>query len=115
MYVKILFYDRIKHAVMPYDVKKYKGLDLVIRTTSSSLLSMLIMTLVTYPFDLFHTRTSVDMTTKGKTRLYKTTFEVFNRTHMDEGRLGLYKGIEFCAISAALRAAMTLPVYDAVK
>ena len=74
MSVKILFYDKIKHAVMPYDAKKYSGLDFTIRTISSSTLSMLLMTLITYPFDVFHTRTAVDMTPKGKTRICTTTF-----------------------------------------
>ena len=115
MGVKILFYDKIKHTVMPYDIKKYSGLDYFIRAASASLLSMTAMTLFTYPFDLFHTRTAVDMTTKGNTRLYKTTFEVFNRTNMDEGRLGLYKGVEYAVASSVLRAMLTLPAYDLVK
>ena len=74
MFVKILFYDKIKHAIMPYDVKKYSGLDFFFRSTFASALSMTLMTFFTYPFDLFHTRTSVDMTTRGKTRLYSSTF-----------------------------------------
>ena len=74
MFIKILFYDKIKHSVMPYDMKKYSGLDLFLRASFASVLSMTTMTLFTYPFDLFHTRTTVDMTTRGKRRLYTSTF-----------------------------------------
>ena len=115
MFIKILFYDKIKHAVMPYDMKKYSGLDFFLRASFSSALSMTVMTLFTYPFDLFHTRTTVDMTTKGKQRLYASTFQVFNKTNLDEGRLGLYKGVEYCILSSVLRASLTLPLYDFIK
>ena len=55
---------------------------------------MALTTFVTYPFDLFHTRMVADLQKKGKTRLFSTTFDCFNRTHLDEGRKGLYKGVE---------------------
>ena len=69
-------------------------------------------TFLTYPFDLFHTRITADLTKKGKPRLFKTTFDVFNRTHIDEGRRGLFKGVEAAIFSSLLRGAIVLPLYD---
>lgn len=73
---------------------------------------MLLTTFLTYPFDLFHTRMATDLTKKGKARLFSTTFECFNRTHLDEGRRGLYKGVEASILSSMLRGAMVLPLFD---
>ena len=73
-FVKILFYDKIKHSVMPYDVKKYSGLDFYLRASFASVSSFMTMALLTYPFDLYHTRFTIDMTPKGKKRLYESTF-----------------------------------------
>ena len=71
---------------------------------------------LTYPFDLINTRLASDMTKKGSTRLFTTTFDCFNRTNIDEGfKKGLYKGLDLCVVSSALRAAITLPLLDVLR
>lgn len=115
MLLKVTLYDKIKHSIMPNDPRKYSGIDFYWRACLSAVACMGVTTLVTYPLDLIHTRTSVDMTKKSATRLYTTTFDCFNRTNLDEGRFGLYKGVELAVFSALLRACLTLPVYDLVK
>ena len=48
--------------------------------------------------------------------MYHTTFDCFNRTHVDEGfRFGLYKGWQLSYTSSLLRACMTLPALDLVR
>jgi hypothetical protein len=74
-----------------------------------------ITTLFTYPFDLINTRISADLTQKGRTSLFKTTFDCFNRTNLDEGRYGLYKGVEVAILSSLIKATLTLPVYDVIR
>ena len=79
-------------------------------------MNMGITAMLTYPFDLINTRLSSDMTKSGQPRLFKTTFDCFNRTNIDEGfRKGVYKGIEICMVSSFIRSLLTLPVYDLVK
>lgn len=60
--------------------------------------------LITYPFDLIHTRMCADMSRKNTTRLYQTTFDCFNRTNLDETRMGLYKGAEVAVAQALIRS-----------
>jgi hypothetical protein len=55
------------------------------------------------------------MTKKGQTRLFTTTFDCFCRANLDEGRIGLYKGVELAVVASVLRAIFTLPVYDMVQ
>lgn len=112
---KVCFYDKIKYGFMPYNDNKYKGLDYYWRVAASSTLCMALGTLFTYPLDLIHTRMSADMTKKGQSKLFSTTFDTFNRTHLDEGRRGLYKGVELTCVTAIIRASLTLPVYDTFK
>ena len=97
---------------MPYDSHKYQGFSYYWRLALSGTLCMLLTTFLTYPFDLFHTRMATDLTKKGQARLFSTTFECFNRTHLDEGRRGLYKGVEASILSSMLRGAMVLPLFD---
>ena len=78
---------------MPYDVNKYKGFNYFWRAAISGSICMGLSALLTYPLDLIHTRTTSDLSKKGHPRLFKTTFDCFNRTHLDEGRSGLYKGV----------------------
>ena len=92
MFLRIFFYDKIKASFMPYDTHKYKGFDYFWRTAGAFSFITALTTLVTYPFDLVHTRIATDITHKGQPRLFTTTFDAFNRTHLDEGRSGLYKG-----------------------
>jgi hypothetical protein len=47
--------------------------------------------------------------------LFSTTFDCFNRTNLDEGKGGLYKGVEVAILSSLVKATLTLPVYDLVK
>jgi hypothetical protein len=97
---------------MPFEARKYSGLDYFTRAACASVLCMSLTTLLTYPLDTIHTRTSVDMTKTGQTRLFSTTFDCFCRSNLDEGRYGLYKGVEFAVASSLLRACFTMPVYE---
>lgn len=115
IFLKCTLYDKIKNYFMPYEQRKYTGFDFFWRAALSSVFCMGFSTALTYPLDLIHTRTCADMTNKGKTRLFKTTFDCFNRTNLDEGRFGLYKGFELCVAQAVLRACLTLPVYNVVE
>jgi hypothetical protein len=92
MLLRIFFYDKIKSSFMPYDAHKYKGFDYFWRSACSFSIITGLSTLLIYPFDLVHTRISCDLTSKGQPRLFTTSFDCFNRTHLDEGRAGLYKG-----------------------
>lgn len=81
----------------------------------SGSLCTVLTTALTYPLDLIHTRLVTDMSKKGQPRLFKTTFDCFNRTHLDEGRGGLFKGLDATIYAAILRGALTLPIYDYLK
>lgn len=100
---------------MPYDTAKYKGFDYFWRAACSFSLITAVSTLVLYPFDLAHTRIAADITQRGQPRLFTTSFDAFNRTHLDEGRGGLYKGYQIAILSSVLRAGLTLPVYDTLR
>ena len=56
-----------------------------------------------------------DMGATSKKRLYINCFQCMSRTTIDEGRYALYKGAEFAAASALVRAILGLPVYEFVK
>lgn len=92
LFMRVFLYDKIKNSFMPYDSHKYKGFDYFWRAASSFAIITGLTTLVVYPFDLVHTRMCADISSKGQQRLFTTTFDCFNRTHLDEGRAGLYKG-----------------------
>lgn len=113
--MKVTFYDRIKHTFMPYNTNKYSGLDFFIRAQTAAVCCMALSTVFTYPLDLIHTRTTADFTPANRARIYESTFQCFNRTNIEEGRLGLYKGVEFALFAAMVRAVFQLPVYDMVK
>lgn len=83
--LKVYLYDKIKNSFMPYDNNKYKGFDYFWRSAVSGGICMGLASLLVYPFDLIHTRVSADLTKKGRPRLFTTTFDCFNRTHIDEG------------------------------
>lgn len=114
--LRVTLYDRIKHAYMPNDISRYTGIDFYWRIFASAAMTMGITAAITYPFDLIHTRLAADMSKKDQTRLYKTTFDCFNRTNIDEGfRNGLYKGLELSVLSSAMRTMLTLPLLDIVR
>lgn len=115
VFIKITFYDRFKQAMMPYSPSKYSGVDFFIRTQSAAICCMGITTALTYQFDLLHTRLTADCTPLSRTRIYSSTFQCFNRTNIEEGRLGLFKGVEFAVASAVIRAMLQMPIYDMVK
>ena len=64
MFTRILFYDKFKNWLMPYDTSKYTGVDYFLRASISSVLCNSVMLFITYPLDLIHTRTSTDMSKK---------------------------------------------------
>lgn len=97
---------------MPYHPSKYVGFDYFWRSSLAAMLCTVFTTFMLYPLDLIHTRISADMTPQNNSRLFKTTFDCFNRTNLDEGRLGLYKGIDIALIQTMLRACLTMPIYD---
>jgi len=90
--LRVFFYDKVKLYFMPYDNHKYSGFDFFWRSALAFSICTAMTTLVVYPFDTIHTRIACDLTQKGQPRLFTTTFDCFNRTHLDEGRAGLYKG-----------------------
>ena len=92
MFLRIFMYDKIKNSFMPYEAHKYKGLDYFWRAAGAYSILTGLTTLFVYPLDLAHARITTDITQKGQPRLFTTTFDAFNRTHLDEGRSGLYKG-----------------------
>mmetsp|Transcript_7298 Transcript_7298/g.10276 ORF Transcript_7298/g.10276 Transcript_7298/m.10276 type:complete len:149 (+) Transcript_7298:281-727(+) len=102
--LKVAFYDRIKHLIMPYSQSRYSGLDYFIRSQIAAISCMTLSLGLTYPFDVLHTRLSADSTPSSRPRIYESTFQCFNRTNIEEGRLGLYKGVEFAAAAAVIRA-----------
>ncbi|CDW80725.1 adp atp translocase 3 [Stylonychia lemnae] len=115
MSLKVFFYDKFKNFWMPFSTQKYTGFDYIWRVALSGSLCTAITTFITYPLDLIHTRLVTDMSKQGQQRLFKTTFDCFNRTHLDEGRGGLFKGLDVTIYSAILRGALTLPIYDLLK
>jgi len=58
-------YDKIKNYFMPYSPNRYSGFDYFWRLSFSASMSMGITALLTYPFDLIHTRVTSDLTKKG--------------------------------------------------
>ena len=73
-------------------------------------------TAIVYPLDLIHTRISTELTPKTERRQYHTTFDCFNRTHVDEGfKTGLYKGVQLSYTSSLLRSIMTVPMLDVMR
>ena len=60
--IKIGMYDKIKHMFMPYDSRKYSGVDFFWRAALSSMMCMGMSTFFVYPFELIHTRVATDMT-----------------------------------------------------
>lgn len=113
--IKVTFYDRFKQFFMPYSPSKYSGLDFFFRTQIAALCCMSVSTFFTYPMDLVHTRLAADSTPLKRDRFIVSTFQSFNKTNIDEGRMGLFKGVEFAVASSILRAMFQLPVYDVVK
>ena len=74
VFIKVAFYDRIKHYCMPYNRNKYSGLDFFIRSQTAALACMGLTTAFTYPLDTLHTRISADSTPSSRRRVYKSTF-----------------------------------------
>ena len=113
--LRVSIYDRIKNAYMPYDQSRYTGLEYYGRFFGSSLMTVGVTALFTYPLDLIHTRISSDLTKKGEQRLFSNTFDCFNRTGLDEGNKALYKGVEVAAVASAVRCMLTLPMLDTLR
>ena len=74
VFIKVSFYDRIKHYCMPYNRNKYSGLDFFIRSQTAALVCMGLTTAFTYPLDTLHTRISADSTPSSRRRVYKSPF-----------------------------------------
>lgn len=72
--MNVTIYDRVKHMYMPQDPSRYKGIDFLWRYAASSGILMGLTAACTYPFDLFQTRITSDMSGKKDTRLYNSTF-----------------------------------------
>jgi len=100
---------------MPYNSGKYSGIDLFFRSQFAAIGCMGLTLAFTYPLDLLHTRLSADMTPMSRQRIYQSTFQCFNRTNVEEGRFGTYKGMEFAIAAGLIRAMLQMPVYEMVK
>ena len=80
---------------MPKDQSEYTGYEFYWRMYAQMAWTMGITAALTYPFDLFQTRLSSDISPRGKPRLYASTFDCFSQTNVHEGfRKGLYKGLD---------------------
>jgi hypothetical protein len=66
MTLKLFIYDKAKQYFMPYASQRYSGFDFLWRVSASAALCTFATTLLTYPFDLIHTRVTSDMTKKGQ-------------------------------------------------
>lgn len=75
MFTNIGFYDKFKHRLMPAGDSKYTGINNYWRRAVAALGSASVTIALTYPFELFFTRITADMSTKKQPRLYKTTFD----------------------------------------
>ena len=64
--LRVSVYDRIKNFYMPYDASRYSGIEYYGRFFGSSLFTIGLTALFTYPLDLIHTRISADITKKGE-------------------------------------------------
>jgi hypothetical protein len=113
--IKIIFYDKFKQYFMPYDSHKYSGMQYFFRAACSSICCMSFSFFFSYTFDIIHTRASADMSLNGKQRIYSSTFECFNKTHIDEGSYALFKGSTFAISSSLMKACLTLPLYDLIR
>lgn len=113
--LNVTVYDKIKNAYMPLDESRYSGIDYYWRFLASASMICSVTAAFAYPLDLIHTRITSDMSKKGQQRLFTTTFDCFNRTNIDEGRKGLFKGVEVSMASSAARCLLTLPVLDFVR
>jgi len=114
--LQVSIYDKIKHAWMPNNAATYSGADYYMRLVLSACCNMGLTAAFVYPLDLINTRIASDMSKSGQPRLFKTTFDCFNRTNIDEGfRAGLYKGLELSIAASAIRSLLALPLYDAVR
>ena len=114
--LQVTVFDKIKHAYMPYDVSKYQGIDYWWRFLACASMTMGLTAGLTYPLDLIHTRLTSDMSKSGQSRLFKTTFDCFNRTNIDEGfKKGLYKGLDLSVTASVFRAGLTMPLYNVMR
>ena len=114
--MRVTIFDRMKNYYMPLDSSRYTGLSYYGRIFMASSATVSITSAMTYPYDLIYSRLGGDMTKKGSLRHYRTVFDCFNRTNIDEGlRTGLYKGIEIAMVAQVLRALLMFPVYDIMR
>ena len=107
-------YDKIKHMYMPMSRSGYSDFSYYFRLFACAGCTMGLTAMITYPLDLINTRLASDMSKNGATRLYKTTFDCFNQTNISSATMkeGLYRGVELAVAGSAIRAMLTLPVYD---
>lgn len=93
--LRFTLFDRIKHYYAPLHPSQYADgtLDKWWRQLGAAVSIVGLSTAIVYPLDLIHTRISTELTPKTERRQYHTTFDCFNRTHVDEGfKTGLFKG-----------------------
>lgn len=114
MSVKIIFYDKFKQYFMPYEQNKYNNLQFAMRSSFSSICCLSMTLFFSYPLDLIHTRMTADMSKVGRNRVYKSTFDAFNRTHIDEGKYSLFKGSSFAVAGAIGKISLNLPLYELI-
>ena len=114
--LRVTIFDRLKNYYMPLDSSRYTGLSYYGRIYFASGAALSLTAAFTYPYDLLYTRLAGDMTPKKSVRHYKTVFDCFNRTNIDEGfRAGLYKGVEVAMMAQVLRSFLMFPVYETLR
>ena len=93
--VRVGFYDRFKIFYMPQLESNYGGIDLLWRRLAAAYSCGALSCIITYPLDLIHTQMVADYSRRTQPRMYKTTFDCFNRSTIDAGARGPYKGAVF--------------------
>jgi hypothetical protein len=90
----------------------------------NSLISLFILT-IAYPFDIAHTRMTVDMTKQGNTKTYSSVADCFRKAN-NETLISsitsetvkikpLYKGFTLAIASTLPYAAISIPMYEFVN
>jgi hypothetical protein len=62
MFCRVIFFDKFKNYLMPYEAHKYSGFDWFWRVGLASMSCQMLNLVVAYPLETIHTRMCADMT-----------------------------------------------------
>ena len=115
MISNIAFYDKFKRRLMPAGDNKYSGVSNAWRRIVAALASGSVTIMFSYPFEVFFTRITADMTGKTSRRLYSNTFDCFNLTQMEGGFRRIYVGSSVALFNILPATLWMLPIYDSMN